>query len=222
MQWIFDTPELESFEIPDLEHSACAIAVCAVGDHSASLLAEEVTMTETMSAERRLHTFTSGRHCVRMAQQALGQSPTAVKRSKRVPIWAEGYGSITHSDSFAAATVADENLSVGIDLEELGRVEERLWRLIFTEDERANMSSELASIGFSAKEAGYKAIYPLGEKFINFHDAEIDIDMSSQTFRIRYLGDHPPNQALETGIGHFQFNQDHVLTFFSIDQCSPS
>ena len=40
---------------------------------------------------------------------------------------------------------------------------------------------------FSAK-GGRKAICPLGQRFIGFHEARIELDLARQQFRIKYLG----------------------------------
>ena len=70
---------------------------------------------------------------------------------------------------------------------------------------------------FSAKEAGYKAIYPLGQRFIGFHEARIELDLARQQFRIKYLGSHTANKLLDAGTGYWHRGQDHVLTIFTLD-----
>jgi 4'-phosphopantetheinyl transferase EntD len=70
---------------------------------------------------------------------------------------------------------------------------------------------------FSAKEAGYKAIFPYGRRFIGFHDARIELDLSQQQFRVRYLGDHKPNSLLDSGIGYWHCADGHVLTIFVLE-----
>ena len=69
---------------------------------------------------------------------------------------------------------------------------------------------------FSAKEAGYKAIFPVGKEFVGFKEAEIVLDEAAQTFKIRYLGDHEPNKALNGGEGRWAIALDHVFTFFQL------
>ncbi|MEQ8689829.1 MAG: 4'-phosphopantetheinyl transferase superfamily protein [Pseudomonadales bacterium] len=221
MDWIFDKPELASFRIADLQLGDCVLAVCEVADYRDSLVGTELDALGNMSAMRRQRSYTSGRHCVRLAQRSLGLELAAIEREERMPLWPQGSGSITHSDNYAACVLSTAQTGLGLDMEEFGRVDEPLWRLVFTEQEKRNMSSDLATIAFSAKEAGYKAIYPHGRKFINFHEAEVDIDTASQTFSIRYLGEHPPNQALNEGQGAYQIAHGHVLTFFCIDLCRP-
>ena len=69
---------------------------------------------------------------------------------------------------------------------------------------------------FSAKEAGYKATFPLAHRFIGFKEAEIDIDWTAGRFAFRYLGDHAPNRVMETGEGYFLFYERYVLSLFII------
>ena len=228
MDWIFDKPELEAFRINALHLPNYAAAMCHVSEYDSILVEHEQQTFDKMSAAKRRRSFSSGRHCVRMVQNHLGMKPEAIGREGRAPIWPQGKGSITHSDQIAAAVLGTGNTSLGVDIEQIGRVEQQLWRLIFTESERHNLHKlnstaadtlDLATLVFSAKEAGYKAIYPVGKAFINFHDAEVDLDLERQSFAIRYLGQHKPNQALNEGFGYFQFAHQHVITFFGIDLC---
>ena len=97
-----------------------------------------------------------------------------------------------------------------------------LWNSLFTEAEQQSLKNHelgdlAATVAFSAKEAGYKAIHPLAKQFIPFHDAEIQIEANTQTFRISYLGSHTANQALERGQGYFSHCFDHVFTLFVIE-----
>lgn len=215
MHWIFEGQGLEGFQLESPSLPECAAAMCNLGDHQSSLLDAERAFADTMSASR-LAGFSSGRHCARLAQHRLGLLPEAVVREGRVPVWPTGYGSISHSHSLAIAVVCKSSNSVGIDIEEVDRIAEKLWAKIFTPAELSKLDPTLAAIAFSAKESGYKAIYPIGQRYIGFHEAEIDIDPSAGEFRIRYLGKHSANKALERGEGHFTVVGGQVLTFFDI------
>ena len=72
------------------------------------------------------------------------------------------------------------------------------------------------TLAFSAKEAGYKAIYPLGRTYIGFQEVEVSLH-NDGTFGFRYFGDNPVNQLLEQGQGYWLERDDHILTLFVIE-----
>lgn len=101
----------------------------------------------------------------------------------REPIWPEGVvGSISHCDTLAGAIVAkkSDHISLGLDIEEIGRVTPNLWDLVFTENEK-NYLSQLSDEDkrvqstaiFSIKEAFYKFQHPLTKTFLDFLDVEV-------------------------------------------------
>ena len=49
-------------------------------------------------------------------------------------------GAITHSNDFAAAIVSCDLLSVGMDIERLGRIKEKLYDKFFTPSELASIN----------------------------------------------------------------------------------
>jgi 4'-phosphopantetheinyl transferase EntD len=71
-------------------------------------------------------------------------------------------------------------------------------------------------VAFAAKEAGYKAVFPIGGAYIGFQEASIDLNWQAQRFHIRYHGDHQPNRALESGVGYWRLTDSHVIVFFAI------
>ena len=218
MRWHFVQNELNGFCMPDvcLDETACVI--CFVQDRVASLFPEEAKEISSM-AQARQAAFSSGRYCAHTAQREIGRTPAPVVRQGRVPIWAENLrGSITHSQDIVAAVVSSTVRGVGVDVERLNRVEERLYSRLFTptEIEAIDGNREAATLMFSAKEAGYKAIYPLGQAYIGFQEAQIELDVDRQRFRIEYLGEHVPNRLLNRGFGAWQVHLNHVFTVFFI------
>ena len=222
MQTQFNLETTEAnFDLPDIPQTAMVIS--PVGDYASSLVGQEQQLCEFWSQKRR-HSFSSGRHCVRCAQALLGLPKAAIMSENRAPIWPTGsIGSVSHSDKLACAVISTTLTGIGIDIEQVGRISNNLWPKLFTQDEQLALqhelnssggSNDLASTMFSAKEAGYKAIYPLGRKFIGFHDAQIAC--SANTFKIRYLGEHKPNLFLDQGQGYWQCFDDHILTLFTL------
>ena len=136
------------------------------------------------AAPNRQQEFVAGRHLARALSDQLGLPPAPLRRADdRAPIWPiDRTGSLSHADTLCAAAVGKRGTiqSIGVDVETIGRVEQKLWPTLFTEKE-ANYFSSLApnkvaletTLFFSAKEAFYKCQYPLTQKWVGFQDVEV-------------------------------------------------
>lgn len=138
-------------------------------------------------SQKRLSDFSTGRYCAIKALEQLGMKDVIIPIGpNREPIWPEGIvGSISHCDSLAGAIVAksSDHISLGLDIEEIGRVTQDLWDLVFTDNEKLYLSglSEKEMLVkstaiFSIKEAFYKFQFPLTKTFLDFLDVEIYIE----------------------------------------------
>jgi len=198
-----------------------ALALIAKENPEAKLLPQEAALTQGMG-RKRLQDFVSGRHSAHLAQTLLGLPASPVLSEGRSPVWSGGLsGSISHSQEWALAGVSSCYRSIGVDVEVCARVTAKLYETVFRPEEihaLANLPADAAGVLFSAKEAGYKAIYPLAGAFVGFQEAAIDLDWKRQQFRIRYLGDNPKNKTLESGIGYWRLAQNHVITVFLIQE----
>ena len=202
----------------------CALALGAVADYP--LPAEEAQGLRRASSKRRRQ-FASGRHFARLAiRQLTGSSAPVPRDPQGRPQWPEGMvGSIAHSERFAAAVAASAGLrGIGIDLERAdrlgdGRRNARLHQRLFTEEERSRTWEDprQGTLMFSAKEAAYKAIHPIAGRCIGFREVEADLDWRERAFRIRYLGNWPPNRLLNRGIGCFRLFDDQLAALFFIE-----
>lgn len=220
MLWRFEDDSLHGFATATPVVEGTCLVVAPITDQRDTLFPEEHKALEPM-VESRQFGYSSGRHAAHLAQAELGLIPASIGRNERVPIWPGScVGSITHSPTLAGAAASNTLSGIGIDLEEWGRVEDKLHRMLFTDNESNILSAlpkEAATVMFSAKEAGYKAVYPTGQQFIGFKEAEIHLEWACQRFEIAYLGDHEPNKALNSGYGFWQVHADHVLTVFFIE-----
>ena len=135
-------------------------------------------------SEKRLIDFSTGRYCAMQALEQIGIENVIIPTGKdRAPIWPEGIvGSISHCDSLTGAIVAksSDTISLGLDIEEIGRVTPDLWDLVFTENEKNylfRLSDEdilvQSTAIFSIKEAFYKFQHPLTKTFLDFLDVEV-------------------------------------------------
>lgn len=135
---------------------------------------------------KRLADFSTGRYCAIKALEQLGIQDAIIPMGEdRAPIWPEGIvGSISHCDSLTGAIVAKsaDHISLGLDIEEIGRVTPDLWDLVFTENEKSylfGLSDEdllvQSTAMFSIKEAFYKFQYPITKTFLDFLEVEVDL-----------------------------------------------
>jgi 4'-phosphopantetheinyl transferase EntD len=150
------------------------------GDECA-LLPEEAAVFAGSVIERR-RASGAARILARELLAQLGCSPTTAlpKSASGAPIWPTGIiGSLAHDSRFAIAAVGkrDAVAALGIDIEPAEDLPFEL-DLIATPRERLAVISNSYSgrLLFTAKEAVYKAVYPLDKVFLEHHDVEIDFD----------------------------------------------
>jgi 4'-phosphopantetheinyl transferase EntD len=160
---------------------------------------EEDLVAAAVPSRRR--EFVTARHCARTALARLGYPPAAIRTgASRAPQWPGGVtGSITHCAGYRAAAVArtDVLASVGIDAEPHGPLPEGVEEAVTTEGEVPMLAALADShpgvhfdrVLFSAKEAVYKAWWPLTGRWLGFEDARLTIDPAAGTFAARLLID---------------------------------
>lgn len=144
---------------------------------------------------RRLE-FAAGRLAARDAMGQLGFAASPVPMaSDRAPIWPEGLiGSITHSAGLALACVAQARdvAALGIDLEPDEALEKDLVSTILTPEEAEAIPEEDARAAFCAKEAVYKALYPLTGEIWDFDAVGLVLYLKAETFTARLRKDAGP------------------------------
>jgi 4'-phosphopantetheinyl transferase EntD len=189
-------------------------------------LPEEEPLIARAVAKRR-NEFVTVRYCARKALGELGLPPVPIlKGDKGEPCWPDGVvGSLTHCTGFRGAVVGrvSDVRSIGIDAEPHDVLPKGVLDAIALPKER----SQLTSLGgglhwdrvlFCAKEATYKAWFPLTHRWLGFEDAHItfasDGSGGSGTFESRILIDPsaesgPPLTSLS---GRWSVNEGLVLT----------
>jgi len=193
-------------------------------------LPEEEPLIARSVAKRR-NEFITVRHCAREALGKLDVGPVPIlKGDKGEPCWPDGIvGSLTHCEGFRGAVVtrATEVRSVGIDAEPHGVLPKGVLGAVALpaeQDAVATLEGDLHwdRILFCAKEATYKAWFPLTHRWLGFEDAhitfELDSSGSSGTFLSRILIDPvaesgPPLTELP---GRFTVSNGLVLTAISL------
>ena len=136
------------------------------------------------AAPHRQKEFAAGRQLARALSDQLGLTPAPLRRGNdRAPVWpSDRTGSLSHCDTLCVAAIGKRSAvqSIGVDVETIGRVEQKLWPTLFTENEAGYFSSLAldtvaleTTLFFSAKESFYKCQYPLTQEWVGFQDVEI-------------------------------------------------
>jgi 4'-phosphopantetheinyl transferase EntD len=179
------------------------VAVEAGDDERAVTLFPEEAAMVGRAVEKRRREFATGRDCAHRALERLGVPAGPVLAGNRgEPVWPAGVvGSITHCRGYRGCAVASAKdlAAVGIDAEPHEPLSAGLVEKVAGVEERSGLAEltraepEIAwdRLLFSAKEALYKAWYPLTERWLGFEDAVLTIDRRERTFAARLLVSGP-------------------------------
>ncbi len=179
----------------------------------------------SMGPERRAE-FETGRALARRALADLGQPGTDLPPDQdRVPVWPSGFcGTISHARCSAASLCAAAAgsrrswLSLGLDVECARRLEPRVARRVVTSSEQRQMTSrgldpaELAVVVFAAKEAVFKARFPVTRRFLDFPDVRVALDIGAGAFTATVR----PETGRGVIAGRFCFGEDFVAAAVAI------
>jgi len=149
------------------------------GDEDALLPEEAASIASAAILRRRASG--AARIVARELLERLGHGGAAIPRgASGAPVWPAGIvGSIAHDERVAVAAVglARDIGSVGIDVEPAEQLPADMLDLIATPQETQNLSDDplRGRLLFAAKEAVYKAAYPLDQVFLEFRDIEVDL-----------------------------------------------
>lgn len=154
---------------------------------------------------KRQHEFAAGRRAARQAMAELGLPPAEIAAGQdRAPIWPAGLtGSIAHCETHCIAVLSQTHRSIGIDIEPglpldadlipiVCTAQELLWLHDYPAHERGLVAKRI----FCAKEAVYKAQYPVIGQVIGF-DALIVRLNRDDTFDVIWLQAIPNLPAMQ-------------------------
>jgi 4'-phosphopantetheinyl transferase EntD len=154
------------------------------------------------AVDKRRREFITGRACARAALRRLGAPVAAIPSGQHgEPLWPAGVvGSITHCPGYRACAAArsDAVRSLGIDAEPNVPLPDGLLEEVAFGRERERVAGrssathgenrvDLPRLLFSAKEAVYKAWFPLAKRWLGFDDVDLSIDLSTAEFRAKLL-----------------------------------
>ncbi len=160
----------------------------------------------------RLREFSAGRSAARAAMRGLGHPATAVPMlPDRSPLWPDAVtGSISHCDGACLALLGWRRdwAGIGLDLEPALALEAALWPEILRPEEQDNVAAlpfakrGLAALRiFMAKEAVYKAQYPMTSQLLGFDG--LHITLSEAGFEARFTAGIAPFALGQTLTGGF-------------------
>lgn len=149
------------------------------GDEDALLTEEAAAFAGSVVKVRRASG--AARIVARQLLQQFGHPPCALpKGAAGAPVWPAGIiGSMAHDSSIAVAAVgmrADVG-ALGVDIEPAEPLPSELLDLVATPQEQLKLAHDAyrGRLLFVAKEAVYKAVYPLDRMFLEHHDVEINL-----------------------------------------------
>ena len=171
----------------------------AFGDPPGLMLFPEEEALVARAVGKRRREFTTARDCARTALADLGVAPAPILAGERgAPQWPPGIvGSITHCVGYRAAAAACtcDIPTIGLDAEPDEVLPGGVLEVVSLPGERERLR-DLAAVApgtcwdrllFCAKEATYKAWFPLARRWLGFEDADITISAMDGSFESRLL-----------------------------------
>ncbi|MCB0333554.1 MAG: 4'-phosphopantetheinyl transferase superfamily protein [Bdellovibrionales bacterium] len=201
---------------------------------SLSPLPEEQAFIQNFKSESRKRNYLVGRHLSRKALAEFDPSLSLYfigTGPQNEPLWPKGFiGSISHSNSYACSIVSQQNntLAVGIDIEPLDRIlgqdisgricdnTERAWV-----KENPNQETQRLLTVFAAKEAVFKALFPLYQEMFWFDAVSLSWDSAQRRFDAKLLFE--PSSFLPEGSVlpiQIMFEQGHVVASIIVPQAT--
>jgi len=187
-------------------------AVCITEEAVPRLVDDELFEDElahlAQSVPKRRAEFGTARVCARRALARLGHAPMSlVPHKDRAPRWPAGVvGSIAHTKDYCAVVVAhaERMRSVGLDVETDKPMSVDIAKRICNPRELAHLGVRVerdAVVYFSIKEALYKCLYPLTQTYMDFMDAELEVDFDAGLYRAQVFKPLPVQGAWLTQLG---------------------
>ncbi len=175
---------MEVHEIEGLFDARVVVLSAPVTEGALASLRPEEAALVAQARPKRQHEFATARALAHLALRRIGADADAILNdTERAPTWPDGVrGSITHCDTRALAAVCRaEHGSVGIDVEHRKELKRTLWQSVFLESEIADLErlpdalrGRMALVLFSAKEALYKAQFPISRTYMGFRALRVE------------------------------------------------
>lgn len=205
---------------------ACVASAEAFSDAAEhDLFPAELQAIVTAMPKRRRE-FATVRACARRALADLGEPPAAILPGPhREPLWPIGVvGSMTHCAGYRAAAVghASDLAAIGIDAEPHEPLPDGLLPFVAGAEEmrhlaghkRARPEVHWETLAFSAKEAAYKAFFPLCNQWPGFKNVAVTFDYATNRFKaaLPEIGSAEDDRALTPLTGQWQIRRNLIVT----------
>ena len=209
--------------LKDLFSSSVAIMETRDAKIDASFLSlAERTYLENVSQNRKRE-FIAGRFCAHEAMMLASMPPENIHiGGKGEPIWPSNVvGSITHSHGYAAAAVARKSdiMSVGLDAEIDEPLSSKALQRISNHQEEewaktvgGALVQHPGKVLFSAKEATYKAWYPITQEWLGFKEVLINFHDQGNTFTVHIQKNRPIREMH----GKYTIRKDVIVTAIEV------
>jgi 4'-phosphopantetheinyl transferase EntD len=211
-----------------------AVAVDTREDFGEEPLPGEAERVARAVPSRRAE-FATGRACARRALARLGLPPRPIPAGQRgEPHWPAGIvGSITHCAGYRGAVLArtSQVATIGIDAEPNAPLPDGVLDSISLPQERewvARLRADRPDVHwdrllFCAKEAVYKAWYPLAQRWLDFEDAAVTVDVESGQFsaRLSVTGPDVHGRELSEFTGRWLVRDGLILTAIVLSNQRP-
>jgi 4'-phosphopantetheinyl transferase EntD len=170
------------------------VSVCIADSamYGAPIFLEEFQAIRSACLKRQRE-FRAGRAAARQSLKLIGAPSISIPpAADRTPIWPSGYiGSISHCESLCGAIAASSSdlFGIGLDLESAQVLTEDIIPLVLdvSEEECIIREAKLgrglsAALAFSAKEAFYKAVYPVERRLMDFLDVTLTVFRAGECY----------------------------------------
>jgi enterobactin synthetase component D len=170
-------------ELLDSPHGRCVLVALDDDAEVMRAIAALPELEQALAIQKLPHVrreFVAGRTALHLA---LGDFEPAIGVGRRgAPVMPDGFtGSISHKQGVAIAIVGPAGEGwVGIDLERAAAPKLDIARRILTEREQQRLPIDdergrAVTLRFSIKEAIYKAVDPIVERYVGFTEVELDV-----------------------------------------------
>lgn len=200
-----------------------SLCIATPSMYGEALFADEAAAV-ARAIDHRRRAFAAGRGAARMALASLGVRRQAIPIGQdRAPIWPQGFvGSISHCTGFCVAVAArrEDMAAIGIDVEVAGNLPPGVEQLVCRPEDIDHFALlprtpgvDWPKLAFSAKEAFYKAYYPVRQRQIDYQDVAIRFLSDADTYgRFQVVAHADIGVRPSAFLGRWRVQDDLVFT----------
>lgn len=196
-----------------------------VAHFTSSVVEERVLYPEELELcvdfePKRMLDFCRGRYCAHKCLEMLGYQQPVLKSCEGMPLLPYGItGSISHSLNMAGCIMGskDQYLSIGVDVEAIGRISPELWQVLFTPGEidcirrqPIHTWDKMSTLFYTVKEAYYKMQFPITMVGMEYDDLRVVYQGGNVSVKVR--NEHPSAKLTNDIMIQFADNQGVIVS----------